>query len=147
MAKKKPAQKSRGLTLPNGILMGDFTSISKGVEEFLSQPLPVLQRLALREVVTAVYSRAKVVEESHLALLKKHGAKEISGGRWRLETDAPGFEQYSVEFQQLARARFDVQLKEKVKLPAKVLCRGAMVDIVMDGSAALVFEELVEIIE
>ena len=62
-----------------------------------------------------------------------------------LPPDHKNYPAFTAEWGTLCAARTTLPLPEKVRLPAKVQYQGKEVDLVMDGAAAVLFSEIVEV--
>lgn len=143
---RKKHSKSDGLRMANSVLLAlGPDGVSKSIGSFLDQPLPVLVRYDLKLVADAILGQTKTVSELHVALLKQHGAKEMAKGVLVLKRDDPNFPAFSEDYHKLGQRTFALPLKAKVTIPARVMSQGREHDLVMDGGAWVLWEQIVEV--
>lgn len=149
-SRSQPKPKPQKLTISNGAILSLPPQVlSAAIGGFLSQPLPILARVDLKMVCDAIVARAAVLRDSHLALIQKHGGTEkpAGSGSWELRPDHKNYATFTAEWGTLCAARTTLPLPEKVRLPAKVQYQGREVDLVMDGAAAVLFGDIVEVVK
>jgi hypothetical protein len=139
----KPAKEK--LKICNAVLLGiPERMLAAGLGGFLQQPLPVLARLDLKMAADAILAHANHLSEAKLELLKKHGATE-KNGFYSLKPDAPSFPEFSKEYELLGNRQFSLPLTEKVELPARLTYLGQQTDLCMDGVAAAVLGDIIDV--
>jgi hypothetical protein len=145
MAKKQDESKKAKLTLTYGtVLSVPPPSLAAGLGGFLSQPLPVLARLDLKVVCDAILKRSETLNEAKIELMKKHGASE-KNGTLSIKYADPNYPAYEAEYQLLCNRTFELPLTDRVKLPAHLSYLGREVDLVMDGVAAAMLSDIIEV--
>jgi len=143
-ASKKTPAKER-LKIRNDVLLNiPEQRLAIGLGGFLQQPLPVLARLDLKMTADAIMAHARTLNEARLELLKKHGAVE-KDGFYSLKDDAPSYPEFDKEYSLLGARQFSLPLTEKVVLPASLTYLGQQTDLYMDGVAAAVLGDIIDV--
>ena len=143
-ASKKTPAKER-LKIRNAVLLNiPEQLVAAGLSGFLQQPLPVLARLDLKMAADAILAHTHTLNDAKLELLKKHGAVE-KNDYYSLKPDAPGYPEFDKEYSLLGARQFSLPLTEKVVLPASLTYLGQQTDLCMDGVAAAVLGDIIDV--
>jgi hypothetical protein len=143
MKPKRVAHTDKGkVRITNGALLNLLANkTQESFALFFENPLPVLARIDLKVALDAIFKRLTIVNEAHIALLKKHGAVEKEG-QYTISLKSPGWEAYKREFETFAAAEFELPVG-KVSIPARVMVGGKQQDIVATDPAASILEQMV----
>jgi len=125
------------MEIKNGILLnGKFI---KGMNDFISQPLPILLRIKLKKFLKDIENHLNIIGEAKDELIAKH-----SEGNNKIVPDSKNWESFVLEYNELAEGTLSIDIEEKIVIPSKIMYKDIMIDVIIND---IVFEVLEEIIE
>jgi hypothetical protein len=142
---KKPESNpmSAKVKIKNALLINLIPQVlAASIAQFFEQPLPVLARIDLKIAFDEIAKRFLIINEAHIALLKKHGAIEKNGS-FSLASTAPTMPAFNEEYRKFAEKEFELPI-ERQSIPACVLVGGKEVAILATEPAATLLEQIVE---
>lgn len=138
-------QSAKRLTIRNGLLLQvSAQEIATSLGEFLANPLPVLVRLEINEVLDGLIERIEKLIEAKKALLRKYGATENEGGSLTLEPQAKGYAECQQEYAKLVAATSQLPVTKRIVCPTRVRRMGKIEDVVCDQVAQEILSAFVE---